>query len=451
MDDLFNGFYDLPDSELKKIWTKPETLFVFDTNVLLNLYGYAEKTRSDFFNLIEKSILEQIWLPYHVGLEYQRNRLNVIRNEKKVFADIHNYLEAIEKSVKLDKINHLKLEQRLPIIKDKTIELHENIFKEIENYKKEVESQNKKQPDVRSTDKIRKKIDKLFNKKMGNKPKNQAWLNKIYEDGKTRYENKTPPGYMDKKEKENEENYTYSALTYTPMYGDLIVWEQIIEKAMEESIKSVVFITDDSKEDWRFSINSNGNKLMGARAELREEICRRSNINNFAILTSFEFLDKGKDISAVEIDKDSISEIEKLFNKRSEKQKEINKINELAQQKLELQNKYNRLKELGINISGIDTFDNHTALESTSYLGDSILDTSIYDDYLEQLDYLNPNSHLIDTSINIDSSLLDITPSIPGYTPYKDLNLEKIKRNQRRIERELKRLKKLQSENDKST
>jgi len=317
MKKLFNGFYDVKDKLLEKIWNEENTLFVFDTNVLLNLYSYAEASRNDFFSLLEnQKVIDRIWIPYHVGLEYQRRRLGIVRTEKKVFNDIEVYLESIRKSLKSDKINNLKLEQRLPHIKSETEKLHENILKEIDAYSELVEIENKKHPDVRSSDKIRKRIDKLFNLKVGEKPITQDYLDKLYADGKKRYDHKIPPGYMDRKEKENEDDYSYSDLIYKPMYGDLIIWNQIIDRANNEDIKSIIFITDDAKEDWRFSIDSNGKKLMGARAELREEICRKSNIDNFLILTSFEFMGKGKDILSVKIEETSITEIKESFDKK---------------------------------------------------------------------------------------------------------------------------------------
>ena len=75
MKEKFIGFYDLKNADLEEIWNLPTTLYIFDTNVLLNLYSYAENTRNDFFNLIEKNILPLVWIPYHVALEYQRKRL----------------------------------------------------------------------------------------------------------------------------------------------------------------------------------------------------------------------------------------------------------------------------------------------------------------------------------------------------------------------------------------
>ena len=113
MKEIFNGFYTPSDKTIKKCWSDKKTLFIFDTNVLLNLYSYTAETRDDFFHIIEK-ISSKIWLPYHVGLEYQRNRLNIIKNEKKIFNDINIYLENIENNLETNKLQELKLKQRLP-------------------------------------------------------------------------------------------------------------------------------------------------------------------------------------------------------------------------------------------------------------------------------------------------------------------------------------------------
>ena len=91
MKDFFKGFYNPTDELLEEAWGSDGTLFVFDTNVLLNLYGYAEQTRDDFFDLLD-SLGDKIWVPFHVGLEYQRRRLEVIRDEKAIFNKINDNL-----------------------------------------------------------------------------------------------------------------------------------------------------------------------------------------------------------------------------------------------------------------------------------------------------------------------------------------------------------------------
>ena len=48
-----------------------EMCFVFDTNVLLNLYRYPKDVSSEFINVL-KHIQDRIWIPYNVGLELSR-------------------------------------------------------------------------------------------------------------------------------------------------------------------------------------------------------------------------------------------------------------------------------------------------------------------------------------------------------------------------------------------
>lgn len=315
MKELFKGFYTPSEQNIKKSWSDDKTLFVFDTNVLLNLYRYTEATRDDFFNILD-NISEKVWLPYHVGLEYQRNRLTIIKNEKAIFNDLHDYLNNLEKNIETAKLQELKLNQRLPELDEKTKKLHENIKKLITTHKKEIDDWNKKQPDVRSGDKIRKRIDKVFDKKIGSAPENQKWLDDLYKDGKKRYELNVPPGYMDKKDKEDKSNYIYADLEYVPMYGDLIIWKQIMEKVKDEQIDSLIFITDDVKEDWWYILDSNGKKEIGARAELREEIYRTSNIASFELLRTTDFMKNGKEILELSVKDASIIEAKINFENK---------------------------------------------------------------------------------------------------------------------------------------
>lgn len=53
------------------------TLVIFDTNTLLNIYRYSNSTQEKFINSVRK-IKENIWIPYHVGLEFNLNRKDAI-------------------------------------------------------------------------------------------------------------------------------------------------------------------------------------------------------------------------------------------------------------------------------------------------------------------------------------------------------------------------------------
>ena len=308
MKQAFQGFYTPNEDYVLCLRTRKQTLFVFDTNVLLNLYSYTEDTRKDFFKILDK-VSDNVWLPYHVGLEYQRNRLNVIKNEKAIFSKIEKYLDNIKKQVDNNTFRDLKLAQRLPTLNSETEELHKNILDLVLKYENSVNEWNKKQPEVRSTDKIRQKIDKVFDGKIGLPPKDQVYLDTLFDEGKERYTNLVPPGYKDKKEKEAKEKFTYSGLTYIPMYGDLIIWKQMLDKSFDEDIESVIFVTDDAKEDWQYIIDSNGKKTIGARSELRDEIYINSNIVSFEILQTTDFMESGQEFLELKLKEESINEV----------------------------------------------------------------------------------------------------------------------------------------------
>jgi hypothetical protein len=129
MKDVFKGFYSIDSEVLKELWKDEKTLFVFDTNVLLNLYGYAKQTRDDFFSILD-AVNDKLWIPYHVGLEYQRRRLSIIKNEKVVFNEIESNLDKIQKVFKGD-FEKLALKRRFPKLFENTEKLEKEINKSI--------------------------------------------------------------------------------------------------------------------------------------------------------------------------------------------------------------------------------------------------------------------------------------------------------------------------------
>ncbi|WP_299005901.1 PIN-like domain-containing protein [uncultured Shewanella sp.] len=307
MRDCFKGFYNPKEDSLQEAWRSEETLFVLDTNVLLNLYGYAEQTRDDFFALLE-SLGDKLWIPYHVGLEYQRRRLEVVRDEKAIFNKINGNLDKIEKIFKGD-FESLALQRRFPRLHENTEKLHKDIGKLISSYKKSVTYWDDKQPCVRSHDSIRDKLNEVIEGKVGQPPKDQEWLNNLYKEGKERYENKIPPGYKDFNKSKSENNtFSYNGLKYDRQYGDLILWKQLIEKAKGEDIKNVIFVTDDSKEDWWYILESRGKKQVGPHANLQSEIYREADLDMFHMYNTPAFLESGKEILKLVVHDSSIED-----------------------------------------------------------------------------------------------------------------------------------------------
>ena len=82
MKNRFAEYYELSEECINEIWEN--SLIVFDTNVLLNLYRYNDDARNEFIKVI-KFYQERLWIPYQVGLEFHRRREDIMRKNAKAY------------------------------------------------------------------------------------------------------------------------------------------------------------------------------------------------------------------------------------------------------------------------------------------------------------------------------------------------------------------------------
>lgn len=311
MKNSFKSF-EIPEQEsIEAAWSSDKTLFIFDTNVLLNLYGYEESTRKDFFKVLEK-IKDNVWIPYQVGLEYHRRRLDVIKNEKKAFREITSELEKIPSDIE-KKLNNTSLNKKIPELNTHLESLISAIKKEVLKCNKKIKEWDKLQPDVRSKDEILDKIDSITKDKIGAPPEDQSWLDKLYIEGAERYKKKLPPGYCDKPKGDGsieEATFIHDNLTYERQYGDLILWKQVLFKISGSNTENVILITDDTKKDWWHKIDSAGEKIIGPNEGLKSEIYRNTDIKLFHMYTSSAFLKDSNNILNTNISDSSIEDIQ---------------------------------------------------------------------------------------------------------------------------------------------
>ncbi|WP_426221760.1 PIN-like domain-containing protein [Pseudomonas sp. DWRC2-2] len=304
--------FEIPEPQLlEAAWRSEKTLFVFDTNVLLNLYGYEESTRQDFFKILEK-LRPNIWIPHQVGLEYHRRRLDVIKNEKKVFREIKSELEKIPSDIEA-KFNSTSLSKKFPELSTHLKSLIESIRKDVKKCNTKIQEWDSRQPDVRSKDEILDKIDAITHDKIGSPPLDQEWLNTLYAEGAERYKKKLPPGFCDKdkgKGSPDDASFIYNNLNYERQYGDLILWKQLIEHAIQANIESVILITDDTKKDWWRTVDSAGLKIIGPNEDLKSEIYRETEVSLFHMYTSSAFLVASNNILKANIPDRSIEDIQ---------------------------------------------------------------------------------------------------------------------------------------------
>ena len=142
-------------------------------------------------------------------------------------------------------------------IKQEIDEEIKKINEKIKEYEKDIKEEKEKNREMLVNGKIENFIKIMAELKKVGEKYNIHELIEIYEEGEKRYKYKIPPGYKDiTKDKIDD--------TKTHKYGDLIMWKQLMNQCNEKQ-KSLLFITNDVKEDWMDEI------IQSPRKELVEE------------------------------------------------------------------------------------------------------------------------------------------------------------------------------------
>lgn len=273
------------------------SVFIVDANVLLNLYRYSEATRKELQEAI--SALEgRVFIPHQAAREFLRNRLSVTSDQSK------EYTSAIKTIREL--VKKISSKERHPFISDdKLTELNELSASVVDN----LESQQTQLLDKLSNDEILEFIESTFEGKTG-VAYNSDKILEIIELGEQRYEEKIPPGYKDTNKDSIDDP--------TRKFGDLLVWLQTIDYAKENNC-SVVFITDDKKEDWWLEQSG---RTISPRPELIEEFLKETE-QPFWMYSVGKFIQETAKINRKEVDQNVIDEIRTVSEQLEKLGKEI--------------------------------------------------------------------------------------------------------------------------------
>lgn len=305
----FPGYYSTPEESLSNLWSSESTLFVFDTNCLLNLYRCEEQTREDILNVMQ-AIANRIWIPFQVGLEFQKNRRVIINSS---IESLENIREALRNIYTQNMLDHGKVKRALYNNLNESIsKLQKSLKKPIESFiESEISTRIKSKEAISSHDSIRDAIDKIIGDKVGNIP-TQAIIDEIDKEGERRYSNKIPPGFKDSSKKD----ITYhSGISFQDRFGDLYLWKELINKAGDKNIQNIFFISDDTKDDWLFKYK---NTVHGPLESLKTEICQQSSIEHFRLINQFTFLNEAKKfLDDINVSDESLEEIEKISLRNS--------------------------------------------------------------------------------------------------------------------------------------
>lgn len=390
----YNKYY-LSVEQINEIAT--HGLIIFDTSALLSIYGLSLDAQNDIFDNVLDKMKDRLWLPERVYFEFQKNYATVSSKPIKQYINLLScerkidggYVDKIINTVQTEIGQNLqrimgqykalkdmcKENQKHPIIPEREFAVFEDALDRFNSEfsvleKKTIEFKTHLKDIVDNTiqtiqnqiknDLIPEKISVLF--KVGDEFSFEK-LFMIAQEGNIRYDMELPPGYGDRNDKEG-----------LAIYGDLIVWKQLIEYAEKEQ-KSVLFVSNDMKPDWFDRENDNA-----PRIELLQEFNSETKGQRIWIMNFSDFLHL---VSEININKDTpqvndttLQEVEKVIIDINEDAQNVADEEEIADNGYRKISERNFLSKLDSNLS---YFQGEDKFLSSRYFVETILASEGYD------------------------------------------------------------------------
>ncbi len=266
MENVFPEQFAPNDECVKSIWENG--IFVFDTNILLNLYRHSVQTRDQLFDVMER-IKDRVFLPHQVGLEFFRNREVTIAEQTNAFEKGRSLLRQIPLNFQKQLTRH----PSIPI--EKISQLLSNAVNEC------IEFIDDSQPAsgtdyLRNSDPVLSRLNGIFHDS-AQASMTEPELENARAFVQERFERKLAPCFTNAKSETNIHQ------------GDGFVWYQIMEHARGLK-KPIVFVTADTIENWwRMTKIGNHDRAIGPHFELVKDI-RKNAGAHFLMYTQDDFL-----------------------------------------------------------------------------------------------------------------------------------------------------------------
>ena len=319
--DNFNAFL-LSDEKEKMLWEK--SIIIFDSSALLDIYFLPKAARAKIYLEIFEKLPERLWIPSQVQFEYLKNRESVIiKPIAEKYAPLKLKIRKFDSTVKselLRKIEEIAREShkddKHPYIEQSAInEFKKNVESFILKVKafeddsiKQIEVAEAEVLAVKDADDVLEALEKYF--EVGREFSFEEVI-EITKEGKHRYEYKIPPGYGDFYSKDKKG---------TQIFGDLIIWKQILELSKENKLP-IIFITNDIKkdEDWCYlDKKATEDRILCPREELIKEIKDFSGVD-FWMYNLPQFLYNANKYLKSDIKEETIQNITQFLNTKNKK------------------------------------------------------------------------------------------------------------------------------------
>jgi hypothetical protein len=145
-------------------------------------------------------------------------------------------------------------------------------------------------------DPLKNQLEELFSGRTG-APQETRLHSTRFTRREQRYKLRIPPGFQDAaRVRDDEDAYTHRGLIYKRRFGDYVIWHQLLAYTKQARKASVIFVTDDAKDDWWLRIDSGGPKTMGPRPELMEEARLIGGVDTLLLYKPADFLKYASEI-----------------------------------------------------------------------------------------------------------------------------------------------------------
>lgn len=215
-----------------------ECQIFIDTNIFGLFFRIYSSARKEFFDwivpLIEKKrVNTPLWASNEYSNRFIRNQiddyfspLKKVNTTQREFKEISSFLKMNIDSKSLLGTTY------------KNVEEYQNDLKDIEEKLRKI-AVTAKSKDETYKNSVHTEIQTVFEKTIIQSDLNRILIY-ISEQGQVRYNHKLPPGFEDEKKELN-------------LFGDLIIWLEILEFCKATNSKKAILITNDNKKDWVYA------------------------------------------------------------------------------------------------------------------------------------------------------------------------------------------------------
>lgn len=284
MENAFAEFYVPSEKDIDRVWEK--ALVTFDASSLLNLYTLSPTARQEIID--SKRILKnenRLWLSHQAGLEFHRNRVRVAAQVLNQLKDLKAQINKFKNEFTGD-AKHLSIAQEF-------VSIFDNMDKRLTTAIEEHSASGMKDP-TPDYDMLLASINELFDQdRMVGKAYSKKKLNALYRVGRQRYASSVPPGFEDNNKPEPFK------------FGDLIVWQQIIDISKKREVP-VILVSDDDKDDWTY--DTSGRKHRLTHPMLRSEF-KKATGKDFWLYSTEAFLKEAKHRIKADVSEDTLEEV----------------------------------------------------------------------------------------------------------------------------------------------